>query len=111
MGHLRRFTHRNESFICQHCGFSVEPSERSCRNHCPNCLHSIHLDVKPGDRLADCGGLMVPIRVEYHTKKGYQIIHRCSTCGSMSKNVIQQDVKIQPDNQTEILYLMSHPKE
>ena len=28
------------------------------RNHCPNCLHSLHLDNEPGDREADCGGIM-----------------------------------------------------
>ena len=26
------------------------------RNHCPNCLASVHLDDEPGDRAADCGG-------------------------------------------------------
>ena len=25
------------------------------RNHCPNCLTSLHLDNEPGDRAANCG--------------------------------------------------------
>lgn len=108
---MRQFTYRNDPFICSHCGYAVEPSERSCRNHCPKCLHSVHVDIQPGDRLADCGGMMEPVRVEYHTKKGYQIVHRCQLCGFTSKNVIQQDVKIQPDDPDEILKLMSHPRD
>ena len=28
------------------------------RNHCPNCLSSLHVDEEPGDRASDCGGIM-----------------------------------------------------
>ncbi|WAH39054.1 RNHCP domain-containing protein [Alicyclobacillus dauci] len=108
---LRTFTRRNESFTCVNCGNEVEPSQRSCRNHCPNCLHSVHLDIMPGDRAANCSGLMVPIRVEYHTKKGYQLVHRCQSCGHISRNVVQTDVQVQPDNQEAILDLMAHPRD
>ncbi|MFD1675095.1 RNHCP domain-containing protein [Alicyclobacillus fodiniaquatilis] len=107
---MRQFTHRNESFVCANCGHDVLPSEHSCRNHCPNCLYSVHLDVRPGDRAADCGGLMRPVRVDYNSKKGYQIVHRCERCGHIARNVLQQDVRVQPDNQAVILRLMSHPE-
>ncbi|MFB5191191.1 RNHCP domain-containing protein [Alicyclobacillus fastidiosus] len=108
---MRQFTHRNESFICANCGFAVEPSERSCRNHCPSCLYSVHLDIHPGDRAADCGGVMKPVRIEYNSKKGYQIVHRCQTCGYLSRNIVQRDVLVQPDDQEAVLRLMSHPEE
>ncbi|UNO47451.1 RNHCP domain-containing protein [Alicyclobacillus acidoterrestris] len=108
---MRQFTHRNESFICANCGFSVEPSERSCRNHCPRCLYSVHLDIHPGDRAANCNGLMKPVRVEYNSKKGYQLVHRCLKCGHVSKNIVQQDVLVQPDDREAILRLMSHPED
>lgn len=26
------------------------------RNHCPNCLYSLHVDIEPGDRESECGG-------------------------------------------------------
>lgn len=29
----------------------------------PNCLSSLHLDIEPGDREADCGGIMEPVGV------------------------------------------------
>lgn len=57
------FIMRNESFICEHCGFEVSPHPSgSARNHCPKCLYSKHVDEdSPGDRLATCYGLMEPI--------------------------------------------------
>ena len=55
----------NEVFKCKNCGREVIPEGAGSdhRNHCPNCLCSVHLDNEPGDREADCGGLMEPIAV------------------------------------------------
>ena len=54
-----------ETFTCRSCGWLVTPQGAGSqhRNHCPNCLCSVHLDIEPGDREADCGGLMEPIAV------------------------------------------------
>ena len=72
----------NTGFICRHCGRVVAPlTNGSYRNHCPGCLCSIHVDNVPGDRAGSCFGLMYPTGVHYHSKKGYQIIHRCRKCG------------------------------
>jgi RNHCP domain len=101
-----KFTHRNESFNCVHCGASVLPAEKSCRNHCPVCLHSVHLDNHPGDRLANCGGLLRPIHVEYHTKKGYQLVHQCQVCGHQTKNIVNLTDAHQPDSMDAVLALM-----
>ena len=78
---VKRFTKIDESFVCENCGFQVVPSsEGSCRNHCPQCLFSKHLDVNPGDRLAMCNGSMKPVDVEQ--KSGvYRILHKCIRCG------------------------------
>lgn len=103
---MRRFTDINESFTCAQCGREVPPSNRSCRNHCPYCLYSMHLDVFPGDRMADCGGLMVPISVTAHSKKGYQLLHRCQKCGAEGRNIINFDDKLAPDSMDEVLRLM-----
>ena len=49
----------HDSFICRVCGRLVVPEGAGSghRNHCPNCLHSLHVDVEPGDRASECGGL------------------------------------------------------
>ena len=44
------FTEIDEEFICENCGRKVEPLGYSCRNHCPYCLYSKHVDINPGDR-------------------------------------------------------------
>lgn len=42
----------NQGFICQNCGESVLPLENgSFRNHCPQCLFSVHLDDAQGDNV------------------------------------------------------------
>lgn len=54
-----------DSFSCRVCGRLVKPegAGSSHRNHCPNCLCSLHVDITPGDRAADCGGVMEPVAV------------------------------------------------
>lgn len=47
------FTEIDEEFICEHCGQHVPKLGYSCRNHCPYCLYSKHVDVNPGDRQED----------------------------------------------------------
>ena len=39
-----RFTEIDEKFICENCGKKVPKLGYSCRNHCPYCLHSKHVD-------------------------------------------------------------------
>ena len=50
----------NETFTCKNCGRLVVPEGAGSnhRNHCPNCLYSLHVDIEPGDRESDCGGHM-----------------------------------------------------
>ncbi len=87
----------NVPFTCAHCGLEVQPvTNGSYRNHCPACLYSLHVDVLPGDRAATCGGLMRPEGIRYHTKKGYQILHRCEKCGATQWNKAARDT-VQPD--------------
>ncbi|WP_026909339.1 RNHCP domain-containing protein [Paucisalibacillus globulus] len=88
----------NTSFICENCSNYVMPlTNGSYRNHCPHCLYSKHLDDKPGDRSSSCGGLMKPIDISYHAKKGYQIIHQCLKCKRIKKNKVAEN-SVQPDN-------------
>lgn len=75
----------DERFICRNCGMEVVPmgAGSNHRNHCPNCLHSRHLDIEPGDRESDCGGLMEPVAVWVRRGGEWAIIHRAvSAVGS-----------------------------
>ena len=80
----------DESFICENCGKQVPKLGYSCRNHCPYCLYSKHVDIEPGDRLQTCHGLLIPIGIET-TKKGYVIIFKCKKCGEIRKNKVAED--------------------
>ena len=83
----------NETFICKVCGKTVFPSNSGSkhRNHCPYCLSSKHLDIEPGDRAANCGGIMEPIAVWVRKNGEWAIIHRCRVCGALSSNRIAAD--------------------
>ncbi len=101
----------NGSFVCANCGVKVAPlSNGSYRNHCPACLYSLHVDeTKPGDRNSNCRGLMKPIGIKYHTKKGFQIRHRCLACGVERLNIVAEHTEM-PDDFDLVLRLMSMKK-
>jgi len=101
----KRFTKNDNSFICQNCGREVEPLGYTSRNHCPFCLCSVHLDVNPGDRASDCGGLMEPVSAVPDPKKGFIIIHRCTKCGEIRRNKAAHEAKNQPDDMRLIIEL------
>ena len=78
-----KMVHRDEDFECQNCHFQVPKRGGGyCRNHCPKCLYSLHVDLKvPGDRKSDCVSLMKPVDVILNTKKQtYQLIQQCTKC-------------------------------
>lgn len=83
----------NESFICGKCGNSVPPtiSGGEHRNHCPHCLWSRHMDLKPGDRKSGCRSMMEPISIWVRKDKEWAIIHRCEKCGFIRTNRIAGD--------------------
>lgn len=83
----------NDTFTCKVCGRLVTPGEAGTdhRNHCPNCLSSLHVDVEPGDRESDCGGVMEPIAVWVRKGGEWAIVHRCKRCGALSSNRVAAD--------------------
>ncbi|MEN1761354.1 RNHCP domain-containing protein [Anoxynatronum sibiricum] len=83
----------HDSFICKACGKVVAPEGAGTkhRNHCPDCLSSLHVDDTPGDRAADCDGIMDPIGVWVRKNGEWAIIHRCTRCGQMSSNRLAAD--------------------
>ena len=82
----KRFTKNDSGFICKNCGREVTPLGYTSRNHCPYCLCSLHVDINPGDRANDCGGILRPIQTLPDPKKGFVIIHRCERCGAVVRN-------------------------
>ena len=98
-----RFTEKNESFTCIACGREVPHHPSSSRDHCRHCLTGLHVDVHPGDRLNDCGGVLTPIGLQ--TKGGKtKIVYRCETCGARVFNLVAPD-----DNRELIAELASMP--
>jgi len=95
-----------ESFTCRVCGMLVVPGGAGSehRNHCPSCLHSVHLDIEPGDRDADCGGVMEPIGVWVRKSGEWALIHRCRLCGMLSSNRIAAD-----DNPVKLISIAMKP--
>lgn len=79
----KKFQRRTEDFVCEHCGTAVQGTGYT--NHCPKCLWSKHVDIHPGDREADCGGMMRPVTIEGGTPH-YRVLQRCEKCGFERRN-------------------------
>jgi RNHCP domain len=81
----KQFQRTIEDFVCENCSFAVKGNGYT--NHCPKCLWSKHVDINPGDRAEECGGLMKPISA---LKKGadYSVLQQCQKCGFERKNKV-----------------------
>lgn len=90
---------RQGSFKCSHCNHMIPINVQMGthnRNHCPDCLWSKHLDIKPGDRKSDCNGGMKPIGLTFKkTNSGVlgeiMIVHSCCNCSEIHVNRIAAD--------------------
>ena len=81
----------NESFVCVNCWKTIPPAKKTCRNHCPYCFVSLHLDDKiPWDRKSNCNWQMYPI--EYFISNwGIKITFKCSKCWKIHHNKATED--------------------
>lgn len=70
----------NESFVCFNCWKNILKAYKTCRNHCPFCFASLHVDGNmPWDRSSNCGWKMLP--VEYFISNGEtKILFKCVKC-------------------------------
>ena len=77
-----------EAFVCGQCGGAVAGTAPGTghRNHCPHCLWSLHVDIRPGDRRAGCKGLMEPIAITVRYDGEWAVVHRCRECGAIRVN-------------------------
>lgn len=82
----------DEAFDCLHCGRPVPRGVSRVRDHCPGCLRSLHVDDVPGDRAADCGGLMDPVGIDLGGRAEVVIRYRCRRCGYEHRNRAAIDV-------------------
>ena len=69
---MKKFTMRDENFICEHCNKEVEKLNYTARDHCPYCLYS------------------KPVGIEKF-KDTYKIIYQCEKCHELHKNVMATD--------------------
>ena len=104
--HSRRRPKRSGSFRCQHCRIDVplDAPGTAHRNHCPQCLWSAHLDERPGDRRAGCGGGMEPIAVWVRPGGEWALVHRCGSCKVTHTNRVAGD-----DNPFALMSLAAKP--
>lgn len=96
----------NDTFTCKVCGRVCTPQNAGSdhRNHCPNCLSSLHVDEEPSDRASDCGGIMEPVAVWVRKGGEWAIIHRCKRCGKLSSNRVAAD-----DNPMKLMSIAMKP--
>jgi hypothetical protein len=95
----KKFQKNKEDFVCEKC--STHNSGDGYTNHCQACLWSKHVDVNPGDRASDCGGMMRPKSLENKSDVFY-IVHECVKCGHVKRNKAQKG-----DNFDELIKLSS----
>ncbi len=106
MEQQKHFIDCNEGFTCIKCEKNVPEAPKTCRNHCTECLYSMHVDeTVPGDRKSECGGLMKPIALEIVPRK-YIITHECESCGIIKKNKAAID-----DNSDSLTKLLKYTNE
>lgn len=81
----------NESFQCISCKKHIQAADKTCRNHCPYCFTSIHVDGDiPGDRNTNCHAIMRPI--SYEIKNGQtKILFKCTKCEKRHRNKASKD--------------------
>jgi hypothetical protein len=83
---MRKFTRTKEDFICKNCSQFIKGNGYT--NHCNLCLYSLHVDNNPGDRSQMCRGLMIPIDIITKGGEPHSIIHKCTKCSEIKKNII-----------------------
>jgi len=81
----------NESFICISCKSKVSKANKTCRNHCPFCFTSLHIDWDiPWDRNTNCMWIMLPIDYDYKSD-WTKILFCCKKCGKKHRNKQSDD--------------------
>lgn len=96
---VKAFQRTVEDFTCGNCQHLQHGDGYT--NHCSECLWSKHVDVRPGDRAADCSGLMTPITADVRGTE-YRVLQRCQLCDHERWNKVRDT-----DNFQVVLHLTS----
>ncbi|CCH32442.1 RNHCP domain-containing protein [Actinosynnema sp. NPDC047251] len=94
-------------FRCAGCRLDVPLAAPGTahRNHCPQCLSSLHVDGRvPGDRAAGCGGRMEALSLSTRSDGEWLLVHHCLRCGELSANRVAGD-----DNPLALLRMAVRP--
>lgn len=84
----------NEWFICINCKKEISPAQKTCRNHCPYCFVSMHVDGEtPWDRNTACQGIMYPTTFEIANWE-FKILFECIKCWKKHRNKSSADDEI-----------------
>ena len=84
----------NESFVCINCGKEISQASKTCRNHCPYCFVSLHVDWDiPWDRKWECNAIMYPTTYKLSNSE-YKILFECSKCHKKHRNKRAEDDEI-----------------
>ncbi|MEW2353128.1 RNHCP domain-containing protein [Spirillospora sp. NPDC029432] len=94
-----------ETFRCVRCGLSVtaHSPDGARRNHCPGCLHSLHVRDRDGGP-SECRSRMAPISIAVLRDGDWMIVHRCARCGVLTSSPISGD-----DNQLILMRMAVRP--
>ena len=87
-------TDADQAFRCRKCRqlIGAPASGGRHRNHCPNCLHSLHVDLShPGDRRSECHSLMRPRGIIERRNGEQMILHECLGCGKTQPTRVAAD--------------------
>lgn len=91
---LEKMKKINEEFSCVNCWKKISKADKTCRNHCPYCFVSLHVDMNvPGDRKSICWGKMYPTQYEIRNWD-LKILFECAKCWKKHQNKKSRDDKI-----------------
>ncbi|EQD69214.1 hypothetical protein B2A_00158 [mine drainage metagenome] len=79
---MKHFIKKIEDFECEVCHTKV--IGHGYTDHCPKCLYSKHMDINPGDRMSQCGGLMKPVHA-VDERTHIMITYKCEKCGKTKR--------------------------
>jgi DNA-directed RNA polymerase subunit RPC12/RpoP len=98
--------HLIDTFVCERCGLTVSASAPGGgrRDHCPTCLHSLHVLDRVQGGASECRSRMVPISIAVLRNGDWMLIHRCSRCGELTSSPVCED-----DNQLILLRMAVRP--
>lgn len=85
----------NETFVCINCKKEIPLAQKTCRNHCPHCFTSLHVDGDiPGDRNTSCHGKMYPIQY-FLANWTMKILFECERCHKEHWNKRAEDDEVE----------------